>query len=229
MAWLNEVFSRLQPVAPEQISTQDLAIAVGCALVVVLVPPLWQVARLGVTLVHELGHAGVGVLVGRKFTGFQLRGDASGHAVTLGRRSGPGLVVTTWAGYPAPALLAAGIASATGYGWGSPLLAALAVILVASMIRVRSLLTGLVTAGTLVLVAALWWWGSAWMQTMALTATAGVLLVGAWRHLLVAATDKSVGNDARVLARLSPVPRSVWLLTYIVVLGWCTWIIVAAW
>ena len=60
------------------------------ALVAVAVDPVWRVLRLGVTLVHELGHAGVGVLAGRRFTGFVLRGDMSGHAVTVGPAVGWG-------------------------------------------------------------------------------------------------------------------------------------------
>src|SRR5690606_19833180 len=52
----------------------ELAVVAAVALAVVLVPQAWRVARLGVTLVHELGHAVVGVAVGRRFTGFVLRG-----------------------------------------------------------------------------------------------------------------------------------------------------------
>lgn len=225
---MGEVVARLQPDAPVQLTIRELAIVVGIALAVVLLPPLWRPARLAVTLAHELGHAGVGVVVGRRFTGFVLRGDASGHAITSGRTSGPGLAATTWAGYPAPALLAAGVAGATGYGWGAPLLAGLGVLLLVSVIRVRSLLTAVVTLSTLAAISGLWWWGDAWLQTMVLTGAAGVLLVGAWRHLLVAAADRSAGNDARVLARLTRIPRPFWLFSYLVVLAWCTWVIVAA-
>ena len=83
-------------------------------------PPHWQpsstrcgeVLRLGVTLVHELGHAFVGMLVGRRFTGFVLRGDMSGHAVTVGPPRGIGRLVTTWAGYPMPGVVALGLVAA---------------------------------------------------------------------------------------------------------------------
>src|SRR5699024_217250 len=65
--------------------------------------PVWRVLRLVVTLVHELGHALVGVMAGRRLAGFVLRADMSGHAVTVGPAKGPGGGATTWAGYPAPA------------------------------------------------------------------------------------------------------------------------------
>src|SRR5699024_11577829 len=77
------------------------------SLAIIVIDPLWRIARLAVTFVHELGHAVVGILCRRRFTGFVLRGDASGHAVTRGRPRGPGRVLTAWAGYPAPAVVGA--------------------------------------------------------------------------------------------------------------------------
>ena len=79
--------------------------------------PAWRWVRLGATLVHEVGHAVVGILSGRRFTGFVVAGNASGHAITVGPVRGFGRIATTWAGYPAPAV--AGLAfvwsAAQGY------------------------------------------------------------------------------------------------------------------
>lgn len=208
------------------LSPTDLGIVGAVALVLVLVPPLWRVARLSVTLVHELGHAAVGVLVGRTFTGFVLRGDASGHAVTRGRGSGPGLVATTWAGYPAPALLAAGLAVAVGRGWSAPVLSGIGVVLLIALVQVRSLLTAAVTLGALAGGAALWWFGEPLLQAQVLTGLAAVLVVGAWRHLVAACRDRSAGNDARVLSRLAKLPRPLWLLSFALVCAWSTWVVV---
>ena len=69
---------------PADLSLSVLGVVVLAAALAALVDPLWRVLRLRVTLVHELGHAFVGMLVGRRFTGFVLRGDMSGHAVTVG-------------------------------------------------------------------------------------------------------------------------------------------------
>lgn len=225
MSWVEQALDRVQPGPEVSLALAELGIVAAVALGLVLIPPLWQVARLGVTLVHELGHAAVGVLVGRKFTGFVLRGDASGHAVTKGRGSGPGLVATTWAGYPAPALLAAGIAVAAGRGWAAPVLAVLGLVLVVALVQARSLLTAAVTIGALAGVAALWWFGEPLLQAQVLTGLAAVLLVGAWRHLVAAARDTSAGNDARVLARLARLPRPIWLATFALVCGWATWVV----
>lgn len=225
---MSEALARVQPSAPGTLTPAELAIATGVALAVVLIPAVWNVARLGVTLVHELGHAVVGIAVGRRFTGFVLRGDASGHAVTRGRGTGPGLAATTWAGYPAPALLAAGLATAVGRGWSAPVLAVLGLVLLVALVQVRSLLTAVVTVATLAGVGALWWWGAPQLQAQVLMGATAVLLVGAWRHLIAAAGDPSPGNDARVLARLTRVPRAIWIATFALVCAGATWLVVDA-
>ena len=228
MSWVGDALARVQPGAPVTASVEELATIAAVALAIVLIPPVWRFARLGVTLVHELGHALVGIAVGRRFTGFVLRGDASGHAVTRGRSSGPGLVATTWAGYPAPALLAMGLAIGAGAGWAAPVLAALGAVLLVALVQVRSLLTATVTVAALVGVGVLWWWGTPQLQAQVLLGLAGVLLVGAWRHLLAAMRDPTVGNDARALARLTRIPRVIWLGTYVLVCGGAAWLVVDA-
>ena len=129
------------------------------ALVAVAVEPPWRVLRLGVTLVHELGHAGVGVLSGRRFTGFVLRGDMSGSAVTVGPARGLGRVLTTWAGYPAPAVVGALVVWLAVRGWSAPVLTGILAVLVVAALRVRSGLTALVVLVAAVGAGALWWAG----------------------------------------------------------------------
>ena len=81
------------------------------ALAILLIVLAWAPARRWgrtlVTIVHEAGHAAVGIMVGRSFRGFVVSRDLSGHAVTAGKPTGPGRVATSWAGYPAPAVLGA--------------------------------------------------------------------------------------------------------------------------
>ena len=88
------VRSRTVPAGADlAIGAPAVTVALVAALLVVAVPLVWQVLRLAVTLVHELGHALVGMAVGRRFTGFVLRGDMSGHAVTVGPTRGLGRVL----------------------------------------------------------------------------------------------------------------------------------------
>jgi len=91
MDWFSEVWARTLPESGVALSGAPVVAVLVAALVAVAFEPLWRIVRLVVTLVHELGHASVGILAGRRFTGFVLRGDMSGHAVTVGpacRRAG---------------------------------------------------------------------------------------------------------------------------------------------
>ena len=96
-------------------------LAVGAAAVVLTWSPLgYRLVRHLATLLHEAGHAIVGVLVGRKLRGIRLHSDTSGLTVSRGKPAGPGMVATLLAGYPAPAVV--GLAGAwlvsAGYAAG---------------------------------------------------------------------------------------------------------------
>ncbi len=219
MDW-QQVTSRVVPVAGEvELRAQLVAVALLAALLAVAVPSLWRVLRIAVTLVHELGHALVGMAVGRRFTGFVLRGDMSGHAVTVGPSRGAGRVATTWAGYPAPAVAGALRVWAAARGWAAPLVTAGLAVLLLALVRVRTLLTAgvvLVSAGA---TGALWWWRDDDVQAVVLVGLGVVLLVGAWRHLGAVAGARRSADDPAVLATLTPVPRLVWTASFVVACG----------
>lgn len=207
------------------VGTTSVLVVLGVALVLVAVEPLWRVVRLVVTLVHELGHAVVGVLVGRQFTGFVLRGDMSGHAVTRGRPRGPGRVAATWAGYPVPAVVGALMVWAAGRGWSAPLVTVGLAILLFALVRVRSALTVVVMLVAIAGSAALWWWRDDTLQPQVLIGLGVVLLVGAWRHLLAVLGDRSGASDPAVLAQLTHLPRVLWNLTFVAVCAAATWVV----
>ena len=196
MDWFEAVRDRVVPATGDvALAAPRLLIVLGIALVLVAVEPLWRVVRLAVTLVHELGHAVVGVLVGRQFTGFVLRGDMSGHAVTRGPVRGPGRVASTWSGYPMPALLGAAMVWAAERGWAAPVITAGLAVHLFAHVRVRSALTVV------------------------------VLVVGAWRHLLAVLRDRSSGSDPGVLASLTYLPRAAWNLSFVVVCALATGVV----
>ncbi len=231
---LDEVWQRVLPVDPVALSGTPVVVVLVAALVAVAVPPVWGVLRLAVTLVHELGHAGVGMLSGRRFTGFVLRGDMSGHAVTVGPARGAGRALTTWAGYPMPALVGAAVVWLAVRGWAPTVLTAVLVVLVAAVLRVRSVFTATVVVVAVVGTGALWWVGSDRLQEQVLVGTGIVLVVGAWRHLTTVAFSPDRGtSDPAVLARLTHVPRVLWVLSFALVCAAATWVVVtevwAAW
>jgi hypothetical protein len=225
MNWFEQVWSRVVPEQGVALSGAPVVLVLVAALVAVAVDPLWRVLRLGVTLVHELGHAGIGMLCGRRFTGFVLRGDMSGHAVTVGPSRGFGRVLTTWAGYPAPGIVGAVVVWLAVRGWSAPVLTGILAVLVTAALRVRSGLTALVVAVALVGAGALWWAGSPQLQAQVVVAVGLVLIVGGWRHLgaVLGAADPAV-SDPGVLTRLTRVPRLVWNTTFVVVLAWASWL-----
>lgn len=223
-AWLQAAWARSRPAPAPELDDGLLASTLAVVGALIVLPPLWRRVRVAVTVVHELGHGLVGILCGRRFTGLVLRADMSGHAVTAGRPRGPGRVLSTWAGYPAPALVGALLIRAAGTGWSGPVLGAATVVLLLSLVRVRSLYTAavmvLVTAGS----GALWWWGGTGLRAAVLLGAGAFLLVGAWRHLGALVASPSPGSDAAVLARLTRVPAALWVLSFALAAGLATWV-----
>ena len=224
---LTAVLARLRPGAPlAELGLPDAAVwaAFAAGLLVVGVRPLWRVFRVAVTVVHELGHAVVGVLVGRSFTGLVLRPDMSGHAVTVGRSRGAGRVVTTWAGYPAPALVGLALVLAGTSGWSGLATFVVALLLLLGLLRSRSFYTVLVMVAALGLSGWLWWAGEERVRGLTLLAVGVVLLLGAWRHLGAVLRAPDSGSDLAVLARLTRLPAALWTLSFAVVLGGASWV-----
>lgn len=218
MDWWDLVRERLAPAARGGgVTAYGLAAVLLAAAGAAAWEPLWRRLRVAVTLVHELGHAAVGVLCGRKFTGFIVRADASGHAVTVGPARGPGRAATTWAGYPAPALAGLALIAAASRGYAAPLLGATLAALILVAAHVRSLLTAITLLLCMAGIGVLWWWRDDAVQTYA-ALTAGVLLLaGGWRGLATVTRRGQPTDDPAVLAALTHLPAPVWLLTWLVV------------
>ena len=227
MSWADALVARLAPTASaSSLTVPALLTVLAVALVAVAVPPVWRVVRLAVTLVHELGHAGVGVLVGRRFTGFVLRGDMSGHAVTHGPARGAGRVAATWFGYPAPAVVGAVVVWLAGRGWAAPVVSVVLAVLVLAVARVRSPLTLLVVLVAIAATGLLWWRRDDVVQQQVLVGTGVVLVVGAWRHLAAVLRDHSRSSDPGVLATLTHAPRVVWNGSFVLVCAVSTVVVV---
>ncbi|MBW3087069.1 hypothetical protein KEM60_03299 [Austwickia sp. TVS 96-490-7B] len=211
-----------------QHSTFTILLSLTIAAVVAFVPTIWQSFRLVVTLVHELGHAGVGVACGRRFTGFVVSGDGSGHAVTSGRPRGFGRIATTWAGYPAPAFLGSLLVWISLHGWAAPALSVILLVLLAVVFRVRSALTLLVMVASIGALGWLWWSGSAAQQGNVLLGSGCLLIVGAWRHLGAVWRSGRGIDDHRVLAQLTWIPAQLWVLSWVAVCALATWPVITA-
>jgi hypothetical protein len=170
-----------------------------------------------VTLVHELGHAAVGLLVGGRVQRISISLDASGETLTLlgGRAPKARLTAFTLAGYPAPCLvgLLAAFAVSTE---DHRLFLLLSAVLVAAALAlwVRNVWGVVVFAGT-----AVGLWLVAAEAGDAVTRTAAIALAwlfsigglrSAWHLTTGARTSGKVLDDAERVAQLTRVlPRPV--------------------
>jgi len=185
------------------------------AVALLLVVVAWPQVRLGITVVHEAGHALVAVLVGRRLSGVRLHSDTSGLTVSRGRPRGPGMVAMLAAGYLAPALLGLLAAYLLGDGRGVGLLWLLVLLLAGLLVWVRNGYGLLVVLLGGVALFALTWWGSAQAQSVAAYLVAWVLLLAAPRpllELLAQGRRRRRTSDPDQLAALTHVPALLWSL-----------------
>ncbi|MFH5821641.1 M50 family metallopeptidase [Georgenia sp. AZ-5] len=223
VGWLGQAWRRLLPDAAPEADLVALLATLAVVAAAVLLPPLWRQVRVLVTVVHELGHGLVGILCGRRFTGLVLRGDMSGHAVTVGPARGAGRVLSTWSGYPAPGVVGAASVQLAGAGWAPPVLGLVTAILLVCLVRVRSWYTAAVMVALTAATGALWWWGAPALQAVVVLGMGAFLLVGGWRHLGAVLARPTAGSDPAVLARLTWLPQWCWIGTFAVVLGAASW------
>ncbi|MGO3796725.1 MAG: M50 family metallopeptidase [Pauljensenia sp.] len=205
-------------------AADDVWVLGGAVLGLLLVlTPLWRLSRTAVTVVHELGHALVGVLCGRRFTGLVINPDMSGHTVTRGRGNGPGMVATSAAGYPMPLVCGAALVVAVGVGrTGVVLLLAILALLV-GLLRSRSVYTVVVMLTLLAGTVALWWLGAPDLGVALVTGAGVTLLAGGWRQLVNVALHGDRRQDPGMLAAMTRIPAAVWVLAFAGIGAAATW------
>ena len=185
------------------------------ALALVLAPATWPRVRLGVTVVHEAGHAVVAVLVGRRLRSIKLHSDTSGLTVSRGKPRGPGMVVMLAAGYLAPAGLGLLAALLLAEGRSVGLLWLLVVLAAALILWVRNGYGFLVllVGGAMVLLVT--WYGDGQVQSVAAYLITWLLLLAAPRPLVELLRDgkrRGRTSDPDQLAALTRVPAVLWIL-----------------
>ena len=223
MAELWDRVSGTQPVT----SAPVVAASGAVALVVVLNPQAWHLARNAITIAHEGGHALVSVLSGRRLEGIRLHSDTSGETVSRGRRTGPGMVLTAFAGYVTPPVLGAGAAVLLAAHHVTLLLWVLLLLLGVIALVMRNAFGVLAVFVTAVAVSAVTWAGSASVQALFGYSAAWFLLFGGARPVAELARSRSPRgrarrgrsptSDADQLARLTGVPGGVWVCVFALV------------
>lgn len=188
----------------------------AAALLLTWSPVGYRLVRHLATLLHEAGHALVAVLVGRRLSGIRLHSDTSGLTVSRGRTTGPGMVATLLAGYPAPAIVGLGGAWLVSQGYAAGSMWSLVVLCALMLLLIRNLYGLWVVLVTGIGVAVL-----SWTATPQILSIAAYLMV--WSLLLVAPRAvvelqrsrrrkrHSTRSDADQLAGLTRVPAGLWI------------------
>jgi hypothetical protein len=192
-----------------------VVVTAALALLVVAARPSWQLARNGITIAHEGGHALVAVLVGRRLSGIRLHSDTSGLTLSAGRPTGPGMMLTLLAGYPAASLLGLGAAWLLASGRITLLLWASLVLLFAMLLMIRNLyglLSVLVAGGAIFAVS---WFTEPAVQAAFAYALAWFLLIGGLRPVgelqALRWRGRARDSDADQLSRITWVPGLLWV------------------
>lgn len=196
--------------------SRGLILAAGLlALIAVASRRLWPVTRTVVTIAHEGGHALVALLSGRRLEGVRVLRSTAGATVSAGSRSGPGIVATAAAGYPAPPLLGLGAAAllATGHLVSMLLLSLAGLAALAIAIRnVYGMLTVLATAAAIGFVL---WRGSPLAEMAFGYVFTWFLLLGGVRPVFELQRTRrhrrGGATDADQLAALTGVPGWLWV------------------
>ena len=210
-----------QPAPPDWI----VAVSGAVALIVVLNGWFWHLTRNAITIAHEGGHALISVLSGRRLEGIRLHSDTSGETVSRGKRTGPGMVLSAFAGYVTPPLLGAGAAVLLFTHHVTLLLWAFLALLLAAFVMMRNafgIVVALVAGGAVFGVTA---YATSLVQALFSYGVAWFLLFGGLRPVVELARSQRRDrrrrrggvSDADQLARLTGVPGGVWVCLFALV------------
>ena len=222
-----------QPAPPDWV----VAVSGVVALIAVVNGWFWHLSRNAITIAHEGGHALVSLLAGRRLQGIRLHSDTSGETRSRGRPDGPGLVLTTMAGYVTPPLLGAGAACLLAAHHVVLLLWLLLVLLAATLLVIRNAYGALAVLVTAAAVVAVTWLATARVQAGFGYAAAWFLLLGGVRPVVelqrsrgrarryhraagpgrVMWQGRGPQSDADQLAGLTRVPGGVWVGLFLLV------------
>ena len=193
-------------------------VVVGAALVaiaVVVTPVTWRWSRHVITIAHEGGHALVALVSGRRLQGIRLHSDTSGLTVSAGRPTGPGMVMTLLAGYPAASIVGLVGAVLLTAGRITLMLAVALVLLPLMLVMIRNLfgVLSIVTVWGAVFVVA--WYASDLLQWIFAYTLVWFLLVGGVRPVFELRRQRARGrmpySDADQIGRLTHLHPLAWV------------------
>jgi Peptidase M50B-like len=206
-----------------QPSPPGWVVAMTAILAVFLVwaPGAWPITRHVVTIAHEAAHGFAALMSGRKLHGIRLHSDTSGLTLSAGRTTGPGMIMTTAAGYVGPGLLGLSAAALLAHHRAVGLLWALLILLALLLIQVRNWFGLWSVLFSAAVVFGVSWWLQPQVQSAFAYSLTWFLLLAAPRPVLELQAHRrdtrSTSSDADQLARLTMVPALVWVGFFLVV------------
>jgi hypothetical protein len=220
--------SLLGRVEPASITVLTLMLTITASVLLSVPKITWRWTGLFTTLVHELGHAFAALLAGRVVHGIQVRQNHGGSTVTAGY--GPvSAVFAGFFGYPAPALVGAGLLWSVFHGYQTTAFLAGTVIIGLTILFIRNWFGALVVFASGAISWGLWYFGSATVHANALLIIGVVLLVGSVRGLAtvinvhVRHREELGTSDAYILYDRTGIPSPLWLAGFASVITWCLW------
>lgn len=222
--WLDDLPALLGYETPIVIVPATMAIIVGVAAILCVPRATWAYFGLFTTLVHELGHAFTALLSGRRVTAIHLHLNHAGSAHSVGRGT-LGTVISGFFGYPAPAIVGAAVLWAVFSGYTAAAVAASTVIIAGTLLFIRNGFGVVVVLVSAVASGALWYFGSAPVQSYTLLVVGVSLMIGSVRALLgviaVHTTRRAnlASSDAYLLFKRTGIPSPVWLLLFVAVIA----------
>jgi peptidase M50B-like protein len=194
----------------------------------------WPVARTVVTIAHEGGHALAAVVTGRRLHGVRVLHTSAGVTMTEGSPSGPGIVLTSLAGYVAAPLLGLGGAALLAGGHLTAVLVIGLAGLAGLVLAIRNAYGLLAVLAAVAVIVAVLWQHSAVLAAALGYVMTWLLLFGGVRPVLELRRDRrsrrGPANDADQLARLTGLPGGFWVgvfgLVAIGALGLGGWLLV---
>ncbi|WP_051297970.1 M50 family metallopeptidase [Brevibacterium album] len=214
-ALLPTLWSAVSQAAPHP-DARTLIVAAVLAAALVIPHPVWRIAGVWVTVVHELGHAFAGMVRGR--TGMRIRVNRDHSGLTTSTGHADTVAWTSFWGYPTPSLVGAAVACAAAAGWAGAALGVMLAAMLAALLFMRGVLTWAVTLATLAAGVLLLMRGTDVLVTGAVLATGMFLWAGGVRAIAnvsrLHATGRGHGSDAQALAQRTPIPAFVWLAVF---------------
>lgn len=183
------------------------------------------------TAVHEGTHALTACLTGGGVWFVQVYTPDSGIAHTW-HHSRLSAVVVSAAGYAAPPLAGLGAASLLARGHAPMVLAVTVVAMLLLLVVTRDVVTLAAVVSIGAVAGAALWWGPVWGQQVVAYGEAWLLLLseaaGIWAilspRLRPGRYAERGHDDADALADETGIPGIVWIVAWLVLIGWALWV-----